>query len=377
MAEPVCPEVVPSLEERWYQLISGEATGLPARLARAGLSAASGLYWLGLRANLGLYEWGLKRRTRPVLPVASVGNVTLGGTGKTTAVRFLVTQLARVGLRAGIVLRGHRGRVHAPCLVSDGQGHTKAADDAGDEALEYMRLLPDTPLAVGKRRETSIRLLAEVGVQIALLDDGYQYFRMDRELEIALVSARMDLRVARLFPRGVLREPWSHLDRVDQVWITHADQAHPGELDQVRGLVRRNAPQAAVALTMHRPQTLVDLATGEQRPPGELRGERVVALSALGSPGTFEGSLRSMGCDVIPLRFPDHHSYVPQDWERGALMARQHGASYIVTTLKDAVKVKFDVPWPTLVLRSELHFLSGQEHVDVAIDLLRQRIAGE
>ncbi|NPV48035.1 MAG: tetraacyldisaccharide 4'-kinase [Armatimonadetes bacterium] len=377
MAEPVRPEVVPSLEDRWYHVVSGEATSLLAALARGGLSAAAGLYSLGLRANLGLYQWGLKARTRPALPVVSIGNITLGGTGKTTAVRFLVARLAQAGIRAGIVLRGHGGRVPAPCLVTDGQGNVRAADDAGDEALEYARLLTGTPVAVGKRRETSIRLLAEAGAQIAVLDDGYQYFRMHRDLDIVLVSARTDLRLAHLFPRGVLREPWSHLGRVDQVWITHADQASPGELDQVRGLVRRNAPQAAVALTMHRAEKLVDLATGAVRPVEDLHGKNVVALSALGSPTTFEGSLRGLGCEVIPLRFPDHHSYRPQDWERGALLAREHGASFIVTTLKDAVKVKFEVPWPTLVLRSELHFLSGEEHLDVAIDRLRQRVAGE
>lgn len=345
-------------------------------MSRAGLDAAAGLYWLGLRANLGVYEWGLKPRTRPALSVASIGNLTLGGTGKTTAVRFLVGRLAQGGLKAGIVLRGHRSRVRSCCLAADGQGNTLGADVVGDEASEYIRLLPETPVAVGKRREISIGLLAQAGAQVAVLDDGYQYFRMHRDVEVALVSARTDLRLARLFPRGILREPWSHLRRADQVWITHADQVGPGELDEVRGLVRRHAPQASVALTVHRPQALVDLASGTERPPEELRGERVVALSALGSPATFEASLRSLGCRVVPLRFPDHHDYREEDWQRGAVLAREHGATFIVTTLKDAVKVSFPVPWPTLVLRSELGFLAGEEHVDALTQHLRQGMSG-
>jgi tetraacyldisaccharide 4'-kinase len=364
----------PSPAERWQRLVSGEASGLAAALGRAGLSAFAGAYWLGLEANLALYNWRLRERTQAPLPVLSVGNLTLGGTGKTTAVRFLAQRLGEMGIAVGVALRGH-GRQGRGCfLVGDLPGQVVDPETAGDEATEYGRLLPALPVAVGKRREIALALLASRGVQVGLLDDGYQYFRMARDWEIALVSARTDPRLTRLFPRGVLREPWSHLRRATQVWITHADQASDTALDSLRGLVRREAPQAPVALARHAPQVLVDLATGIRHPLRLLTGQRAVALSGLGSPETFEQTVRHLGGEVVALRFPDHHRYRPEDWAAAAALAQSAQAPWIVTTEKDAVKLPGDSPWPTLVLRSELEIVAGDAYVGELLEAVKQRV---
>lgn len=356
-----------SAEERWQRLISGAATGPLPDLARAGLTLASGLYRLGLRANLAVYDSGLKRQSRAALPVISVGNLTLGGTGKSTAVRYLARELERCGVQPGIVLRGHR-RTEGPgvLLASDGRGHVAPLAQMGDEAAEVARALPRTPVAVGRRREQVIAQLAAAGAQVALLDDGFQYFRMARDLDIVLVSARVDVEGARLFPRGLLREPWSHLARADQIWITHADQVSENLVAQVRGLIERWAPAKPVVVARHAPAALTALG-GEPLSLDALRGQSVLALSGLGCPESFEYTLGVLGATVTPLRYEDHHRYTPADWARIGEAATGHEARAIVTTEKDAVKLPSDAPLPVWVLRSEMSLLEGEATVAGAL----------
>lgn len=359
-----------SLADRWGRLVSGEDAGAAAALARLGLSGLSGLYLLGLRGNLGIYGMGLKRHTQPVLPAISVGNLSLGGAGKTTAVRFLARQLQQRGVTVGIVLRGH-GRAEGPevLLASDGRGNVAPLAQTGDEAAELARALPEARVGVGKRREAVIELLRQAGAQIALLDDGYQYFRMARDLNIALISAREDPRSLRLFPRGVLREPWSHLSRASQVWITHADQASPEALQAVRDLAARHAPGRPVVETRHEARELVTLA-GESLPLETLQGRRVLAVSGLGCPESFEYTLGERGAQVTALRFDDHYRYTPDDWPRIVAAAQAAGASEVVTTEKDAVRLPASPPLPVWVLRSELAVSRGMDAVHAALDAI-------
>ena len=363
--------------ERWWQsVISGAKPGLGGGLARGALAAASGLYWLGLQANLGVYRLGLRQPTRPALPTISVGNLTLGGTGKSTAVRYLARELQRRGLRPGVVLRGHgRADSRAVVLASDGQGRLAPLEQTGDEAAEVARALPEAPVAVGKAREAVIGLLAETGAQVALLDDGYQYFRMARDLNIALVSARLDPRTARLFPRGLLREPWGHLDRADQVWLTHADQVPAHQLEAVRALVARHAPDKPLVTARHEASALVSLE-GESAPLDLPRGQVVVAVSGLGCPESFEYTLATLGARVVPLRFEDHHRYVPDNWYAIREAAVAAGAAMVVTTEKDAVKLPAGPPLPVWVLRSEMRLEHGGEVVAGALDGLAALISG-
>lgn len=365
-----------ALEERWLRVVSGDTRGPGATAGRAALEALSGLYWLGLEGNLAVYELGLRHHTRASLPVISVGNLSSGGTGKSTTVRFLARQLAGLGVTPGVVLRGHRRQGGAEeLLASDGRGTLAPLGECGDEALEVAQALPEVPVAVGKRRERVIALLAEQGAQIALLDDGYQYFRMARDLNIALVSARLDLRTAHLLPRGVLREPWSHLRRADQVWLTHCNLAQPQQLEAITRLVRRYAPTVPLVLTRHQPQALASLRGGAQRSLDDLQGRIVVALSGLGCPESFEGSLATLGARVVPLRFSDHHPYAAADWQRVAQAARIAGECLVVTTEKDAVKLPPGEPLPVWVLRSELEILQNAEAVAAALESMKKKTA--
>lgn len=363
-----------SLEQRWLKLVSGETRGPVAFLQRAGLTALSGLYWFGLKANLGIYWLHLKPQTRPVLPTVSVGNLSVGGTGKSTAVRWLSRVLIDQGVRVGVVLRGHRREGGAEVLLaSDGAGNVVPVEECGDEAAEIARALPTALVGVGRRRERVIELLARHGAQVAILDDGFQYFRMRRDLDIVLISATMPVPAARLLPRGVLREPWRHLRRADQIWVTHADLGSPGQCEYVQARVSRfRKRRAQWVRARHKPTLLICLNDGATKPLNHLRGLRVLAVSGLGSPESFEGALASLGAKVTPLRFPDHHRYEPQDWERIGEAARAAGA-LVVTTEKDAVKFPSAPPVPVWVLHSELEIHTNPSAVAAGLrDLLKK-----
>ena len=364
------------LRRGWEAVVSGRAEGVGGRLANGALRLGAALYAAGLKANLALYSRGLKARTRPALPVISVGNLTLGGTGKTTAAAFLARRLQPF-LKPAIVLRGYgRADEAAPMVVSDGGAIHGDLDSAGDEALMLAHLLPGCVVAVGKRREQVIALARErAGAQVAVLDDGFQYFRMERDLDIVLLDALAEPAAWRLFPAGRLREPVAHLRRADQVWITHADLAPPERVEALTQLAARHCPGRPVLITRHRAGGLRPLRAGEQA-PADLAGLRVIALSALGNPHAFEMALEQAGADVVPLRFADHHAYTPADYDRVRALARDCGARWVVTTEKDAVKLPAPPAGcpPLAVLGCELEIVAGGDDMD---DALRRLCAGQ
>lgn len=342
--------------ERWWQeTVSGQRRGPGATLARAGLSALSIPYVLGLKVNLALYEWGLKARTQPDLPVASIGNITLGGTGKTTTTRRLARDLAALGVPPGIVLRGHGRRSREVVVLfaennlslkpdlraTAGGAGAVGVTEVGDEAAMLAYTTPGALVAVGKRREHAIAELAECGARVALLDDGFQYFRMARAVDLVLFDATVELERACVFPRGVLREPRAHLRRATHLMITHCDLAPNAQVEALARDLAQVAPQAPIMRSRHAPTMLYPLAAPEQAEPATaLAGRRVVAMSGIGNPSAFEGMLLELGATVVArVAFPDHHDYTPDDWARVRQALHGRDADLIVVTEKDLVKL--------------------------------------
>ncbi len=348
--------------ERWQALVRGQADGFGRQCARAALGVLSLPYRAALGMNLAVFQRGLVPQARLGCPVISVGNLTLGGTGKTSSAAFIARYLRERGERPAIILRGHAAKSRATRVLAP---PVEAADpnEVGDEAAMLSACLPDVPVGVGKWRERVGRaLLRETGANVIVLDDGFQYFRMARDLDVVLVDALQPLEEQRLFPAGTLREPPGHLRRAHAVWLTHADLVEAGEADAARQVVSRLCPGIPIAATRHRPLALRRLHRGDGVDPGErLGGTRVLALSSIGNPRAFELTLSRLGAqEVVPLRFPDHHPYSEADAARVARAAS--GLDLIVTTEKDAVRfgpVAADTEaW---VLRCELEFLVGAE----------------
>ncbi len=329
-----------------------------------------------MRANLAIYEHGLKARTEPALPVASIGNITLGGTGKTTTTRRLARDLADRGVRPGIVLRGH-GRTDGPSelLVSAGDQLLVDQQKAGDEAA-MLAATTDAPIAVGKRRERVIDVLDDAGADLALLDDGFQYFRMSRAVDLVLVDATFDLPSARVFPAGYLREPLNHLRRATHLLITHGDLAAESHIEETVELLRRHAPDAPVIRSRHAasgfyrlddPSTIV--------PIDELAGRDVLAMCAVGNPASFEGLLLQIGARVRGKQiFPDHHAYAPEDWDSVRENPDVRRVDMIAVTEKDAVKLPpppEELP-PVVAVTVDLEITHNGERWDDLVEQLRR-----
>jgi len=344
-------------ESWWLRVVDGEARGFGAALARGGLWVLSVGYGLALRAHLAGYRLGIAKRTRLPVPVISVGNLTLGGTGKTTAALAVARWLQENGRRAAFLSRGYRGAGERKAVVvSKGSGPILDVETAGDEPYMVAKALPEICVVVGKdRRRTGTLAVEALGAEAIVLDDGFQYQRLERDVDVVLVDALAPFGYDLLVPRGLLREPARHLARADAVWLTHCDLVRREVLEAIRTRVQRLAPRARVWETMHVPSGLRRLEGEGELEPGALRGRRVCALSSLGNPLAFERSLAQLGAEVVSaVRFPDHHRYEAGELRR-TLEAMAASAEWVVTTEKDAVRLPVEaLEKPTWVLKVEL-----------------------
>lgn len=317
------PDASRDRQGRWLALVSGETRGPLASLARSGLAVLAGLYRVGLAvANL---RWRLAGAGwRAPCPVVSVGNLTVGGTGKTPMVAHLAALAAAAGARPLIVSRGYGAAAGAP----------------NEEARELAHLCPGVPHVQDPDRLRAIEDgTAAHPCDVAILDDGFQHRRCARDLDMVLIDALRPFGYGHLLPRGLLREPPSALRRADIVVITRAEQVPAERLANlkaaVRGLVRGDT---LVCVAEHRP-TGVLLADGSRREVGWLRGREVAAACGIGNPEAFRRTLEALGARVVRFdAFRDHYAYTRADLERLAQAALAAGAKTLVTTGKDDVK---------------------------------------
>src|SRR5271154_4076228 len=296
----------PRIERLWDR-------DLPLRLLPAwvGLAAAAGFYRIGVGAHR-LY-WRMMKRQAPVLTV-SVGNLTVGGTGKTPFTLFLARRLQGHGLRVGIVSRGYgRTRSKEPAeLVADGGVLKVALEDAGDEPAMMAKTFSG-PIAVARRRLDGIELLSTLGpLDAVILDDGFQHVRLDRDVDLVLVSDERGFGNGWMLPAGPMRESIRSVHRADAVVLmnsgTGASAIRPR---QMKRLATRSLLHASV-----RPRALLISEKGVWREtPLGLGGRRVLAVSGLADPSGFYAMLREFDADLVGVfEYPDHHAYTNADW---------------------------------------------------------------
>ncbi len=343
-------------------------------VARAGLRALSAVYSGALHLHLFGYRVGLARATRLPATVVSIGNLTVGGTGKTTAAVAVARWLRNAGRRVGVLSRGYRSRAEGGMvIVSEGEGPLVDAETAGDEPHMMAKRLPGVHVLVGKdRRRTGRVAIEKYRLDTLVLDDGFQYRRLLRDVDIALVDAMDPFGYHLLVPAGRLREPPHHLARADAVWLTHCDLVRREDLEEVRAQVKSFAPRARVWRTIHAPARLVRLDTEGREEPSALRGRAVCALSALGNPAAFERTLEKLGAEVVSrARFRDHHRFAEDDLREAAAAA---GAEWIVTTEKDAARMPaVETGKPIWVLGVEMEPLEGEPPLGQEMERLLDR----
>ncbi len=319
------------------------------------------LYGIGLACKR-YSQTRLKDPERLPSKVISIGNLTLGGTGKTPAVIALAQEAKRRGLMPCILTRGYRGRAKGPCFVSKGDKPLMDARQAGDEAFLMADLLRGIPVVKGKERYKA-GLLATESLQVPssslifILDDGFQHWRLHRDIDILLIDATNPFGNESLFPEGIMREPLSAMKRAHFIIITRADMVEPGAIREITGKIRQYNLESPVFTASHRATGLTDIS-GIARGLDYLCGKRIYAFSGIANPAYFQATLALNGAQVVKFRkFRDHHIYTQKEMDN---IIKDAGGLDIVTTEKDLVKLKgLKVPGTLYALKIEFSIEDG------------------
>lgn len=321
-------------------------------------------YGVVVRARAALYRLGWPTGRRLPCRVVSVGNLTVGGTGKTPVVIALVEQLLARGRRVGVLSRGYRRQSReTELLVSDGRAVLVGLAEAGDEPYLIATRCPRAVVAVGADRYRLGRwVLERHPIDCFVLDDGFQHLGLHRDADLLLVDVSDPAGLQALVPAGRLREPLSAASRATALLMTRADVGN--WRDVVETIEAATGRAAQPILSQFRAETLIDVATGEVRKAETLAGRTVVAVSGIGNPASFATLLHRLGFKIgDQIVFADHHDYTTTDLESMRERARQSGADMIVTTEKDASKIapllkSGEQVW---AVRLSLEILSGRE----------------
>ncbi|HTN43407.1 MAG TPA: tetraacyldisaccharide 4'-kinase [Nitrospiria bacterium] len=328
--------------ERWFkERMLASKGGALTSLAAAGLRGASILYQAWQEIRTAAYSLGLLRSVRVAGPVISVGNLTLGGTGKTPTVMAVSRLLAAQGHRPAVLSRGYGGRIgRAIRVASASSGIAPGPEDVGDEPSLMADRLRGVPVVVSSDRVAAARYALEtLQTDVLVLDDGYQHLRLKRDLNLLVVDAVEPFGNGHVFPRGTLRESVGHLGRADAVLLTHVD--HPDETAELQKFIRRYRSDLPIFTSRHRIVELVPLGGGSSWPFEKIKGLRLVAVAGIGQPDRFVRMLQAAGADVAAVfLYPDHYRYRREDVEAIETEAGRREAPAIVTTEKDAVRIR-------------------------------------
>ena len=322
------------------------------------LWAISCVYGALVRCHHFFYGIGLLRSFKASCTVVSVGNITLGGTGKTPLAILIAGRLAKNAKKGeiAVLIRGY------------GEDEWKMLKD---------ELEPEgVSIFVGRDRVKSSGKAVSQGAGTVILDDGFQHLRLKRDLDIVLVDSSNPFGNGHIFPRGILRESPSNLKRADIIVLTKCGSAK-SDIDAALGKIKSIAPGAAILRARHMPVGLYALWKGGKEEAGSLRGKKVCIFSGISDPSYFRGTVESTGARVeSEFAFPDHYDYKKSDLGRIFSESARLGVDRIVTTEKDAVKVKafHDQAWPEVwVLAVEFEIMEGDKALDACLHRLHMR----
>jgi tetraacyldisaccharide 4'-kinase len=366
-----------TVETFLLEVILEERAGTRAAIVRTLLHLMSLLFEVIIKTRRFLYNVRILRDSTLGVQVIAIGNLTVGGTGKTPVVEKFARELRDQGRNVAILSRGYRSKarpVHEwlwnkllfrddtnpPRVVSDGRSLLLDSETAGDEPYMLASNLKDVVVLVDKDRVKSGRYAIEkFGCDTLLLDDGFQYWKLrGRRQDIVLIDRQQPFGNERLLPRGTLREPPSHLARASTIFITKSD----GQTGDLRRRIAQFNPTAGIIECIHHPMYLEDVFTGQRAGLDILRGHRVASLSGIAQPESFESSLVHLGAELVySKRFADHHRFTQQEVLNAINRSKKRQAEMIITTQKDAVRFpKIDRrDLPIYFMRVEIKILSG------------------
>ena len=368
-----------NLETFGLEVILEGRPGTRATLMRGILYLVSKLFQVAVKTRRFLYSARIIRDSTLGVQVIAVGNLTVGGTGKTPVVEKFARELRDQGRNVAILSRGYRSKpkpfhewllnklflrddTTPPRVVSDGRSLLLDSEMAGDEPYMLASNLKDVVVLVDKDRVKAGRYAIEkFGCDTLLLDDGFQYWKLaGRRKDIVLVDRQQPFGNEQLLPRGTLREPPSHLARASTIFITKSD----GRTSDLRRRIAQVNPSAGIIECIHHPLYLEDVFTGQRLSLDFLRGRNVAALSGIAQPESFVESLVNLGASVVYSRkFADHHRFTQQEVINVINRSNKKQAQAIITTQKDAVRFpKVDRrDLPIYFMRVEIKILSGAD----------------
>lgn len=354
--------------------------GRRADLLRAVLAQLSTVYRGIVQFRLALYRHRFFRGRAPGIPVISVGNISVGGTGKTPVVEMLARELTAGGRRVAILSRGYksvpkpflqqqldrilrRNQRFVPRIVTDGRSLLLDSRTAGDEPFMLANSLRGVVVLVDKDRVKSAAYAAEhFGCDTVLLDDGLQYLRLERRVEVVLIDRQTPFGNGFMLPRGTLREPPQNLRRATHIFLTKCTGDDNSELI---ARIREHNRTADIIECRHRAKHLRNLLTGEIKPLDFLRDLPIGSLCGIAAPESFEGALRNLGAQLeLTKTYTDHHRYSDREIANFVRRCAKRDLRAIITTEKDAVRIPriLDPDVPLYYLRVEIEILKGQEN---------------
>jgi tetraacyldisaccharide 4'-kinase len=366
-----------SFETFFLEVIFEERNDFRAKFTRGFLFGSSKIFMVAVKLRRWLYNFRLLRDKTLGVQVIAIGNLTVGGTGKTPVVEKFARELRDAGRRVAILSRGYRSKpppIHVwlvnkilfredqnpPRVVSDGKSLLLDSEMAGDEPYMLASNLRDVVVLVDKDRVKSGRYAIEkFGCDTLLLDDGFQYWDLrGRRHDVVLIDRQQPFGNEHLLPRGTLREPPSHLARAQTIFITKSD----GNTSELRERISKLNSTAAVIECVHSPLYFEDVFTGERCGLDFLGGKKVASLSGIAQPESFEQSLVKLGGELVySKRFADHHRFTQQEVLNVINRSKKREAAVIITTQKDAVRFpKIDRrDLPIFFMRVEIKIVSG------------------
>jgi tetraacyldisaccharide 4'-kinase len=368
---------VETLETFVLEVIFEERRDWKANLTRGLLFGSSKIFQVAVKIRRWLYNFRILRDKTLGVQVIAIGNLTVGGTGKTPVVEKFARELRDAGRNVAILSRGYRSKpvpLHQkflnkillredhtpPRIVSDGKSLLLDSEMAGDEPYMLASNLKDVVVLVDKDRVKSGRYAIEkFGCDTLLLDDGFQYWDLrGRRHDVVLIDRQQPFGNEHLLPRGTLREPPSHLARAHTIFITKSD----GNTAELRERIAKLNVHAPVIECVHQPLYFEDVFTGERKGLDLLAGKKVASLSGIAQPESFEHSLVKLGGELVySKRFADHHRFTQQEILNAINRAKKRQAEIIVTTQKDAVRFpkidRRDLPF--YFMRVEIKIVAG------------------
>lgn len=320
------------------------------------------LYYLAVYLRNLLYDFNLLSIIKLNVPVISVGNLTVGGTGKTPAVEYIARLLLSNQLRPAIVTRGYGRKQHGTIVVTDGEKIFATVEASGDEAMLLAKRLQRAVVIADEKKFRGAKYASEnFQIDAVIIDDGFQHRKLHRDLNIVLIDSPSFFDNQWILPAGPFREPFSSVFRAHAIIFSNTDKSSSSELDKLSFRTQAASP-AMLYRALLKPKLFENIATGEHLPISFLNGKKVFAACGIARPARFFDEIKKCGAQMVEsIAFPDHHAFKKDDIMALFERAREANAEFIVITEKDATKWNAEMGAPSipiLFLRVEFELMA-------------------